>query len=249
MASIKPFLIIQLRPEDETADNELDAFLKFGGIDATDIHRVRIEKESLPEINLENYSGIIMGGGPSNVSDDEAKKDAEQKRFEKEIHALFDKVTTADFPFLGCCYGIGILAEYLGGSVSKKQYGEGVGAVNIHLTEAAQGDPLTQGLPQTFRAFAGHKEACQDVPPGTVLLAGNEQCPVHMIRYKQNIYATQFHTELDQEGLALRINIYRHAGYFPPEDAEKLIAASHSEQVTEPEKILKRFVERYSQPL
>ena len=48
---MKPFLILQLRPEDETADNEFEAFLKFGGINKQETQRERIEKnmqEHLP---------------------------------------------------------------------------------------------------------------------------------------------------------------------------------------------------------
>ena len=51
------------------------------------------------------------------------------------------------------------------------------------------------------------------------------------------------------DGLALRINIYKHAGYFAPEEAQDLIDAAYreSELVTEPVKILRRFVEKYAQ--
>lgn len=242
----KSFLVLQLRPEDAAADNELAAFLRFGRLRPEQVHRVRMEKESFTPLKLSDYSGIIMGGGPSNVSDDESVKDKAQKRFEKELSRLFDEIIGRDFPFLGACYGLGILASHLGGTVSKERYGEDVGAVTISLTDEAASDPLTAGLPKDFRAFAGHKEACQDVPPGATLLAGSAACPVQLIRVKQNVYATQFHTELDRAGLALRIKIYKDAGYFPPEQVDALIDASKDEVVTVPEKILRRFVERYA---
>jgi GMP synthase (glutamine-hydrolysing) len=247
MSNVKPFLVLQLRPEDAAADNEFEAMLQFGGLDAADVRRIRMEREPIPDINLEDYSAVIIGGGPSSVSEHEEKKSPEQKRFESELLALLRKIDTADFPYLGACYGLGILSVYLGGKVSKRQYSESVGAVTVDLAPAARDDPLTQGLPAHFRAFVGHKEASQDVPPGAVLLAGSASCPVQMIRYKQNIYATQFHPELDTDGLTLRIKIYRHAGYFPPEDAETLIVAAQQEHVSEPQKILKGFVARYAQ--
>jgi GMP synthase (glutamine-hydrolysing) len=246
MARMKPFLILQLRQEDAAADSEFDAFLKFGGLEPHNVSRVRLEKESIPTKDISEFSAIIVGGGPSNVSDDDALKAAEQLRFEMEMYEILGMVTERDFPYLGACYGIGILAKHLGGEVSKHRYGETVGAVTVNLTDEAMDDPLTEGLPESFRAFAGHKEACQNIPEGVTLLAGSEACPVQMIRYKKNVYATQFHTELDKDGLALRIQIYRHAGYFPPEDAELLINSSQNEIVTEPEKILRRFVSRYA---
>jgi GMP synthase (glutamine-hydrolysing) len=67
-----------------------------------------------------------------------------------------------------------------------------------------------------------------------------------MIKLKQNIYATQFHPTLDGEATALRIKVYKNAGYFKPEEADELIAATLKESVTEPAQILRRFTELYA---
>lgn len=241
----KPFLILQLRPEDAAADDELQAFMRFGGLEETDIHRVRMEQQSIPSINLKDYSGVIVGGGPSCVSDPEEKKSQTQLRFEEELTPLLDKIIEADFPYLGACYGLGFLAKHLGGEVSKEKYGEGVGAVTIRLTREGRQDPLLADVTDNFRAFGGHKESVQSVPPGAVLLAGSEGCPVHLIRCKKNIYGVQFHTELDTEGLIVRINTYKYAGYFPPEAAEELIEAARKETVDQPGKILHSFIDTY----
>lgn len=243
---IKPFLILQLRPEDVVVDNELAAILKYGNLNASDTHWVRMEKEGVPIINLDDYSGVIIGGGPYGVSD--VNKGPEQKRFESQLYLLLEKIIDNDFPFLGECFGLGILASYLGGTVSKERYGENMGPVTISLNKEALSDPLLADLPQSFRAFTGHKEACQQLPPGSVLLASSKDCPVQIIRIKKNIYATQFHPALDSHGLALRIKVYKHADYFPPEDVDKLIALAKKETVTVPEIILRRFVKLYSQP-
>ena len=240
----RPFLILQLRPETPASDNEFEAFLKFGGLKPTDVRRVRMEADGLPKVNLNDYSAIIVGGGPSNISDPPAKQPPEQRKFEPPLFDLIDQVIAEDLPFLGACYGIGALAKVAGGKVSKEKYGEDVGAVDISLTKKGQKDPLTAGLPKTFRAFVGHKEACQDVPKQAVLLASSADCPVQMIRVKNNVYGTQFHPELDSHGLALRIKIYKDAGYFPPEDADMLIDKANQETVTVPEQILQRFVQK-----
>ena len=85
---MKPFLILQLRPEDEASDNEFEAFLKYGGLTERDSHRIRMEKEGIPEIDLNEYSGIILGGGPSNVSDKIEIKEDYEIRFENELSNL-----------------------------------------------------------------------------------------------------------------------------------------------------------------
>ena len=120
-----------------------------------------------------------------------------------------------------------------------------VEAIDITLTEEGRKDPLLEGLPEVFRAFVGHKESCMELPPGAVLLASSKRCPHHMFRIRKNIYGTQFHPELDFENLEIRINVYKNAGYFPPEDAEKLIEMGRKENIIYPMMIMKNFIERY----
>ena len=242
---MKPFLLLQLRPIDQASDKEFEAFLKYGELKEEDVVRIRMEKEGIPEIDLDDFSGIIIGGGPSNVSDALNKKDDYQKRFENDLNRLFDLVFEKDFPVMGVCYGIGAITKYKGGLVSKEKYSERVGAIKVKLTESGKNDKLLYGLPEEFVAFGGHKEACQSVPKDAILLASSDSCPVQMIRFGENIYATQFHTELDTEGIHLRIDIYKNHGYFSPEDAVKLKDETSKYQVVEPEKILGQFVKYY----
>lgn len=242
---MKPFLILQLRPEDEASDNEFSAFLDYGNLSEDEVHRIRMEKEGIPNIDLNEYSGIILGGGPSNISDKaEVKKDYE-KRFEKELNQLFTQVFEKDFPFLGVCYGIGAINKFKGGFVSKEQYSEPVGTVEIELTDNSTDDDLMKELPAKFVAYCGHKEACQTIPNNAINLARSKGCPYQMIKFKNNIYATQFHTELDEEGILLRIEVYKNYGYFSPEDAEILIRKAKEYDVKVPIEILRNFVEKY----
>ncbi len=244
---MKKFLLLQLRPEDAASNNEYEAFMKFGGLTLTDLHRVRMEQNGIPKINLDDYSGIMQGGGPGNVSDPIEKKTDYQKKYEADLKKLFNEVLKRDFPYIGACYGIGALINHLGGTVSKENFTEPVGAVDITLTKAGEADPLLKGIPMQFRAFVGHKEACQGLPNNAELLASSNTCPVQMIRVKNNIYGCQFHPELDKKGLIVRVNVYKNAGYFPPEEAEPLIKQVLAEKIDQPQKILKNFVERYKQ--
>jgi GMP synthase (glutamine-hydrolysing) len=160
------------------------------------------------------------------------------------VNGLLDRIVPADFPFLGACYGVGTLGTHQGALIDRT-FGEPLGGVEIELTEAGLADPVLQGMPRRFTAFTGHKEACTSLPAHAVLLATSAACPVQMFRIRQNLYATQFHPELDVDGLVTRIDIYRHAGYFPPESAEELMESARRFTVTEPTNILKNFVARY----
>lgn len=243
---MKPFLILQLRPETEASDSEFAAICRNAGLSQDETVRIRLDEQALPEsMSLDDFSGVIVGGGPGCVSDAPEKKTAVEARIEAAVLSLMPEITERDFPFLGCCYGIGILGHHLAQNVSKAQYGEPVGTADCRLTDAGKADPLCADLPERFEAFVGHKEAVQSLPDGCAHLVEAPSCPFQMIRFGQNVYATQFHPEADGAEFETRINIYKHRGYFPPEEADSLIAMCRAADVTAPERILRNFVKRY----
>ena len=243
---MKRFLILQLRPEADASDAEYASILDKTGLVAARTRRIRLDREDLPEvIDVTDYAGVIIGGGPGCISDDPATKSPLDAKIEDAIMGLMPQITTQDHPFMGCCYGLGILAAHLNGEVSKRQYGESVGPSDCHLTEDGVLDPLTAGLHPEFEAFVGHKEAVQYLPEGCVHLVASAPCPFQMIRWGQNVYATQFHPEADAKDFEQRIHIYRDHGYFRPEDAQSLIDICYAANVTQPGEILRRFAQRY----
>ncbi len=243
----KPFLILQLRPEDDTSDNEFAAICRYGGLAPAQTRRVRIERHGIPDdLDLDDYSGVIVGGSPFDISTPEDEKSSIQKRIERDFARLFDQLVPRDFPFLGACSGNGLLGSWLGAPITTR-FGEPVGCVELELTEDGRRDPLLAGCPQHIPALLGHKEACDCLPEGATLLIRGDACPVQMFRIGQNVYATQFHPEGDAEGFILRIQAYRHHGYFRPEEADALIERIRPARTPEANAILRRFVDRYRQ--
>jgi len=244
---VKPFLLLAIRADDAAADNEYESFLACAGLHERDLRRCRLEQRPLGNVELQDWSGIFLGGGPFNASDPEGSKSPVQRRVEADLRGLFDRVVSADFPFLGACYAIGTLGGHQGAAVDRR-YAEPIGAVPVTLTREGRRDPLLAGLPATFDAFVGHKEAISRLPDHAVLLASSPDCPVQAFRVGSAVYATQFHPELDAAGLCTRIEVYKHAGYFDPAQAGELKAQAHRSNVTCPPAILRRFVRRYARP-
>ncbi|MDX6300776.1 MAG: hypothetical protein QOF53_1990 [Nocardioidaceae bacterium] len=242
---MKPFLLLGIRGEDPAADNEYESFLDFTGLDESLLQRIRMEQRPLGHVDLDEWSGIFLGGGPFNASDEEAAKSPVQRRVEAELAHLLDDVVARDFPFLGACYGIGIVGTHEGGTVDRT-YSEPIGRVMVRLSAEGCADPLLADLSEEFEAFVGHKEAIADLPQHAVLLAASPDCPVQAFRVGRNVYATQFHPELDIGGLCTRIEVYKHAGYFEPHLAESIKEMARQGKVFEPPKILQRFVQRYA---
>ena len=240
----RPFLLLATRAEDEAADGEYAGFLRATGLGAAELRRIRLEAGPLPDLDLDDYAGILVGGSPFTSSDPVGEKSAVQRRVEAELVALLDRVVPADKPFFGACYGIGSLGVHQGGVVDRT-YGEPVSCVPVTLTPAGREDPVLAGMPETFDALVGHKEACRVLPPSAVLLAASPSCPVQMFRIGRNVYATQFHPELDVPGLVTRARVYQHAGYFPPAELDELVARISTSVVTEPGRMLATFVDRY----
>jgi len=149
-----------------------------------------IKRPSLGDIlptNLNNYSVIVVFGGPMSANDDD-------EFMKKEIDWI-GKVLQSDVPFLGICLGAQILAKYLGCKVEKnpKELSE-IGFYKIQPTE--NGIKLFQSQ-DVFYQF--HTEGFE-LPFGCELLAKGDIFSNQAFKYK-NCYGLQFHPE---------VNIYLH---------------------------------------
>lgn len=245
MTDTKPILILQLRPEDTTADSEYACFLKYGQLKAEDTCRIRIEKSGIPDdLNIDEYSAIIVGGSPFDISTPENKKSHIQKKIESDFNILLNQIVAKDFPFLGACSGNGLLGKHLGTPITTK-YREPVSCVTLDITEAGRRDKLLEGFPKKIDVLLGHKEACDITPEGATLLITGISCPVQMFRVGENVYATQFHPEGDAEEFALRIDTYANHGYFEPHEAKILKKEISKKPTPYAQEILRRFTDRY----
>ena len=242
---MKPFVLLATRAEDLPADEEYALFLRYSGLSPEQLIRVRLESERMPHLDLDELSGIFVGGGPFNASDPDEKKSAVQHRVEAEFETLLDDVVARDFPFLGACYGIGTLGVHQGATIDRT-YREAISVVELTLTEAAASDPLLEGMPRNFNAFVGHKEAISALPPSATLLASSATCPVQMFRVGTNVYATQFHPELDVDGITTRILAYADHGYFAAHELDLTLAAVRRAEVSHTSRILRNFVKLYA---
>ncbi|GAT12681.1 glutamine amidotransferase [Mycolicibacterium novocastrense] len=245
VARSAPFLLLSIRGEDEAADDEYRAMMRFAGLDTTGMRRIRLTHEPLGDIDLDDWSGIILGGGPYNVSDAVEMKSATQRRVESELLELIGRIVDRDFPFLGCCYGVGTLGTVVGATVDRT-HPEPVGGLTVTVTSAGRDDELFAEVPDVFDAYGGHREGATSLPPGVERLASSPDCPVQAFRVGRHVYATQFHPELDLDGLITRIDVYKDYGYFPPESAEVLKEAVRQWDVRYPQSILRRFVDKYA---
>ena len=85
---MKPFVLLATRAEDLPADEEYALFLRYSGLTEDQLIRVRLEAGPMPALDLDDLSGIFVGGGPFNASDADDRKSPVQHRVEAEFAAL-----------------------------------------------------------------------------------------------------------------------------------------------------------------
>ncbi|MFK4728734.1 glutamine amidotransferase [Agromyces mediolanus] len=243
----RPFLFLSARPEAEAVGPEYEAVRRAMGLDAARLEHLRLDVEPLSQLVLGDFAGIVVGGSPFNVTTPEERKGAMQRRVEDDLARLAEWALAGDRHVVFTCYGIGVLTRVLGGAVGTR-HGEDAAAVEISLTDAGRADRLAGALPERFDALVGHKEATERLPDEAVLLAGSAGCPVQLYRVGEHVYATQFHPEVSTADFVARARVYRHHGYFPASELREVELRLGEASVTEPQHLLRRFVELAAVP-
>lgn len=238
--------MVSTRPEIEAAQDEYDSFLAQGGLTREGLHHVLLEEvDFLESFAAQDVSGVFIGGGPYNASTPEAAKTRTQRRVEEQVREIIAVALKEDVAVLATGFGLEVLATYLGTATSE-ELGEGLGSIDVFLTDDGRHDPILADVPESFSAFVGHAESAVSVPEHATLLATSPDCPVQMIRVGRAVYGTQFNPELDAERFAQRISIYSDAGYGDPGQVEDILAEAMSDGAHVAGRIIRGFVSTFA---
>ena len=126
-------------------------------------------------------SGIILSGSPSSVYAPEAPLP------DRGIFAL-------GVPILGICFGVQLLAQFLGGKVEKgqkREYGKGT------LTVKDGACALFKKLPRQLQVWNSHGDKLTKLPKGFVSVAVTDNSEFAAIENRQKrFFGLQFHPEV-----------------------------------------------------
>ena len=132
------------------------------------------------QVAARHPAGIILSGGPSSVAEAGAPR-------------VDPGIFTLDVPTLGICYGMQLMTQMLGGTVSpaaSREYGHAV----IQLSPTAR---LFQELPASVKAWASHGDFVAAAPPGFQVTATSENAPVSAMQsVERKLYGLLFHPEV-----------------------------------------------------
>jgi GMP synthase (glutamine-hydrolysing) len=156
-------------------------------------------KSAIPDPS--RHAGIIVTGSVKSVLRPEPWMDR--------LASLLRTAEQLRLPLLCVCFGCQILARVCGGRVVKSPAGWEIGAVEVTLTAAGLLDPLFEGLTSPLPILATHEDRVEALPPGGVLLAGNDSAPIQAFRVGESVWGVQFHPEATTEILRELIELRR----------------------------------------
>jgi GMP synthase (glutamine-hydrolysing) len=171
-------------------EQELVIVLDFGGqyshLIARRIRELKVFCEMLPfstsveDIKNRNPKGIVFSGGPSSV-------------YQANAPVCDPALYELGIPVLGICYGMQLMAQQLGGSVSQATYRE-YGKTKLHVLD---GGSLLASLAPIEQCWMSHGDLVESPPPGFTITAHTAKAPVAaMAQSAKNLFAVQFHPEV-----------------------------------------------------
>lgn len=132
-----------------------------------------------------NPHGFILSGGPASV-------------YEPGAPTLPDYVLSSGVPVLGICYGMQLLAHYLGGQVASSKHRE-YGQATLEIEDSRLwSHALGSSLRSPISVWMSHGDRIEKLPPGFEVIAHSTNSPIAgMAHVARNIYGIQFHPEVN----------------------------------------------------
>jgi GMP synthase (glutamine-hydrolysing) len=97
-----------------------------------------------------------------------------------------------------------MIAHALGGKVERAETGWGVGVKEVVVAEP----PDWLGVAR-YRVLNSHADQVTDLPPGAIVLGGNEHCPVSLMTIGDHFLGIQGHPEFTEAYAAALLHARR----------------------------------------
>lgn len=143
----------------------------------------------------QEFDWLVIMGGPMNIYDEDIYPWlADEKIFIRESIAA-DKVV------IGLCLGGQLIADVIGGKVTRNPYRE-IGWHPIRLSREARSSPLFSFFPPEPLVFQWHGDTFSVLPEAARCIAASDACQHQAFIYKQRVFGFQYHLENTPEIIA-----------------------------------------------
>ena len=164
----------------------LDFGSQYTQLIARRLRELHVYSEIIPfatpaaEIVRRQPAGVILSGGPMSVNEAGAPHCD---------YALFEM----GVPVLGICYGMQLMTQVLGGTLTRSSHRE-FGHADVTVGETGR---LFAGLERTLKVWASHGDSVAAAPPGFDVVASSTTAPVVAIEHRDRaLYGLLFHPEV-----------------------------------------------------
>jgi GMP synthase-like glutamine amidotransferase len=146
-----------------------------------------------PSPPLQSFDLLVIMGGPMGVYDEE------QHPWLKEEKLALKRALDAGKPVLGICLGAQLLAEVLGGAVTRNPHRE-IGWFPVERVSTIPASWVSGCFPERFTTFHWHGDTFA-IPPGAAHLFSSEGCSHQGFCWKDRAVGLQFHPEITPEAI------------------------------------------------
>ena len=233
-------VLLQIRDHRESLMQERRAFIERCLVDVDRFDFINlVDRPHLRWTDVEHAHAVLIGGaGGYSVT--------EEHPFSPFLREVFFRLLDEARPVFGSCWGHQFMATAGGGSVIVDRKNAEVGSFEITLTPEGEADPLLRGFPQSFFAQLGHNDRIEKLPDGWINLASSARCPFQMIRLEDRpVYGTQFHSEMNENRLRERLEVYMQEYVPDPEEFRRMLDLLRPSP--EADRILDRFLALYAE--
>ncbi|WP_210396625.1 type 1 glutamine amidotransferase [Motiliproteus sediminis] len=231
-------LLLQIRDEALTRQEELDSFARFSGLENSQFTILNLfdTPEFDPAVVLD-YDALYVGG-----SSEASVLEPDHYPFVIPAQHLLNYCLEHAVPVFASCFGHQLAVKALGGHVFRDDHEFEMGTLPISLTAAASDDLLFHDTPNPFMAVSVHRERATELPKGCVLLAETGAC-IHSFRVKgKPFWTTQFHPEVSKSILISRLTIFKDK--YTDGDGHLQQVLDSAVETPESNNLLKKFVDR-----
>ena len=147
-----------------------------------EITTYRCDEGHMPD-SLSEQDGWMCSPSRLSVYDDHA--------WLRDVESLLREMVTKEVPYVGICFGHQLMAQALGATVRKADYGWGIGAKTYEIVAP---QPWMDSTDDIVLA-ASHQDQVQELPADARLLARADYCPIGGMVIGERAWTLQVHPE------------------------------------------------------